>query len=148
MGISDYPTISISNHDLEYDDYPELSISEEQLSQQNRLRSFYSDSGLDLMEEARSLPPSEISFTGLRFFYNDDEFPPVEAMLYNSQHPDDYYNYFIDSVLEELSQFPFVFGEVVDSLMDHLTEEMSTEARKEIVRMLCDRLKSCDQSRQ
>lgn len=146
---SDHPMMSFPTNSIE-PNTQELIL--EQLPDVSGLQlSFYADSGIGLMDEACSLPPSEISFNNIPHFLLDDFYiPPLEDIVYcEGQDIDDYYNYFLENVLDELKKYPFLFGDVVDSLMECLDEETSTETRRELVKLLCQRLKCYSrQSRQ
>lgn len=103
----------------------------------------YSDSEIEIMDEACSLPCDDLSFNADHLDEENMYWPPESVtacdIFYTGEDVDDYFNFFTEN---NLNKFPMLFDDVVDSLLDHLDEEASDQARGDIVRLLCDRVRS------
>lgn len=60
-------------------------------------------------------------------------------VFYNGEDEDGYYNFFVDN---NLHRFPELFDDVVESLMDHLDADGCDEVRGDIVKLLCEKVKT------
>lgn len=93
----------------------------------------YEDEYDQEMELLRDLREFYMDDTG-NLFYN----PYANRHFYDGEDEDDYYHFFVGN---DLNRVPELFDGAVGSLMDHLDEEACNEARGDIVKLLCERLK-------
>lgn len=102
----------------------------------------YSDFESELIDEACSVSCYDLSFNSNclheeTFYSPSDPLPPFDV-FYNGEDVDEYYTFFEEN---NLNKFPVIFDDIVDSLFDHLDEESGDEARSDIVKLLCDRVR-------
>ncbi|CAH2002425.1 unnamed protein product [Acanthoscelides obtectus] len=95
------------------------------------------ENSIEYLDEAASLPPSEFTRS-----LNDVSVPMDFAYTYQpNENIDEYYNYFIENILEECDVYPHVFGDVVESVLNNIGKDKSKEVRIEIMKLLRDRMK-------
>ncbi|VEN37690.1 unnamed protein product [Callosobruchus maculatus] len=95
------------------------------------------ENSIECLDEAASLPPCEFSRS-----LNDVSIPMDFSYTYQpNENIDEYYNYFIENILEECDVYPHIFGDVVESVLNNLGKGKTKEVRIEIMKLLRDRMK-------
>lgn len=102
----------------------------------------YCESDTELMDEASCLPCCDPFFIRTNDLHDEDiRFSPdqlnINDIFYNGEDVQDYYNFYMEN---NLNEFPMIFDDVVESLLDHLDEDAGDEVRGDIVKLLCDRV--------
>lgn len=120
------PAQNFSNHSVIFSGYSE-----------------FGESDSELFDEACSLPSYDMSFTTDDSYNYTMPWPrdlvASEDIFYNREEDtDDYYNFFMDN---NLNKFPAIFDDIVESFFDHLDEDTCDEARGDIVKLLCEKIK-------
>nr|CAH7729021.1 unnamed protein product [Callosobruchus chinensis] len=95
------------------------------------------ENSIEYLDEAASLPPCEFSRS-----LNDVSIPMDFSYTYQpNENIDEYYNYFIENILEECDVYPHIFGDVVESILNNIGKGKTKEVRVEIMKLLRDRMK-------